>query len=395
MLHPHRHSQHPRVTDAATHALPWRKRAQAPGLRMKRAALIAACAATALGTCASAHAQSGVTIYGILDAGVTYFSNQGGKSNWSQSNGVDFPTTIGMVGREDLGGGLAAIFRLETAFKMNNGMSVEASQMFNKQALVGLQDRTLGTLQIGRLREFNVEMAQYVAAHGGIFGFHPGNWDQIVQSYLNNGVMYETPVWGGAQFGAMYAFGSKTTPVTNSGRAYGFKAAYANGPLQAMVTMQNINGTTINPGAIGLPYAFGQSTASSIASGIALQNLTSVVSDVSYRLGDLDLIGIYAYTRMQAHEAVEKLGTGEVGAVYHLSPAWSVGGAYSYSVGVGGRWHIFNLSTHYMLSKRTTLYLDGEFQRVTGAGQKAALLFSQASSTASQTAVTVGIKHAF
>ncbi len=386
MLHPH--SQFPR-------ALPWRQRAQVPGLRKKRAALLAACAATALGTCANAHAQSGVTIYGILDAGVTYFSNQGGAANWSQSNGVDFPTTIGMVGREDLGGGLAAIFRLETAFKMNNGMSLEASQMFNKQASVGLQDRTLGTVQIGRLHEFTVEMAQYVAAHGGIFGFHPGNYDQIVQSYLNNAVMYETPVWSGAQFGAMYAFGSSATPATNTGRAYGFKAAYANGPLQAMVTMQSINGTTINPGSIGLPYAFGQSTASTLSSGIALQNLTTVVSDVSYRLGDLDLIGVYSYTRMQAHDAVEKLGTGELEAVYHFSPAWSVGGGYTYSVGMGGRWHIYNLSTHYMLSKRTTLYLDGEFQHVTGAGQKAALLFSQPSSTTSQLAVTAGIKHTF
>lgn len=360
-----------------------------------RAALLGACAAAALCASPAVQAQSNVTIYGILDAGVTYFSNQGGKANWTQSNGVDFPTTVGMVGREDLGGGLAAIFRLETAFKMNNGTLTDSTTFFNKQAMVGLQDRSLGTVQIGRLREFTVEMAPYVAAHGGIFGFHPGNFDQIVQSYLNNAVSYETPLMGGLQFGTMYSFGATGTSVTNTGRAYGFKASYANGPLQALTVMQNINGITINPASIGLPSAFGLSAASTIASGIALQNLTTTSTAVRYAFGPLETIGTYSYTRMEARNIVERLQSGELEAVYQFTPAWSAGGGYTYSVGMGGRWHIYNLSTHYLLSKRTTLYVDVEFEHVTGAGQKAALLFSQASSTSNQTAVTAGIKHTF
>lgn len=34
-----------------------------------------------------AHAQSSVTLYGIVDAGITYTNNQGGASNIQQTSG--------------------------------------------------------------------------------------------------------------------------------------------------------------------------------------------------------------------------------------------------------------------------------------------------------------------
>lgn len=344
---------------------------------------------------ASAQAQSSVTMYGILDAGITYFSNIGGHSSVAQTNGVDFPSTVGFTGVEDLGGGNHAIFKLETAIKLTNGASAVPALAFNKQAFVGIENDTYGTVQLGRLRQFTVEMAPYVAAHGGIFGFHPGNYDQIVQSYFNNAASYESPIMHGVRFGAMYSFGSSTAPATNTGRAYGFRLAYQNGPFQTQAVMSNINGVTINPAAIGLPEAFGRSARSTIATGIALDNLTTASFDASYRFGPLQLIGLYSNTHMRAFDITERLQTGEAEAVYSISPALAVGGGYQYSVGMGGRWHVYNASVHYALSKRTLLYLDGEYQHVTGAGQKAALLYTSSASGSDQAAVTIGMRHSF
>src|SRR5579864_1666890 len=74
---------------------------------------------------ASAEAQSSVTLYGTLDAGLVYTNNQAGHSNWQQGSGSVSNTYFGLRGSEDLGGGLHAIFTLENGFNLNNGQDSE------------------------------------------------------------------------------------------------------------------------------------------------------------------------------------------------------------------------------------------------------------------------------
>jgi predicted porin len=71
---------------------------------------------------AVAHAQSSVTLYGRLDAGIEYMSGlpgnngTGSTSRWRQESG-DWGTSLwGLKGVEDLGGGNKAVFQLEGAF---------------------------------------------------------------------------------------------------------------------------------------------------------------------------------------------------------------------------------------------------------------------------------------
>jgi outer membrane protein OmpU len=348
-------------------------------------------------SCAS-NAQSNVTLYGVLDAGITYFSNLGGHSSWQQTNGVDLPSSWGLTGSEDLGAGNRAIFKMESAFKLNTGGiggNTTGSAFFTKESYVGLSNKDMGTIRLGRIRLYTVEVAPYVGANGMIFGFHPGNFDLVVQSFFNNTVAYDSPAFKGFQFGAMYSFGSSTAPVTNTGRAYGFRLQYNHGPFQAQATMENANGVTINPANNGLPSAFGRSAASTIATGIPLDNLTTTSSDISYKFGQLQVIGVYSYTRMKAFNVVEKLQTGEVEALYNITPSLIAGAGYDYSIGMGGRWHIFDANLKYSLSKTTLLYLDAAFERVSGAGQKAALLYLQPSSNEHQYAISVGIRKFF
>ncbi|OXH87878.1 porin, partial [Burkholderia multivorans] len=91
-----------------------------------------------------ASAQSSVTLYGIVDAGVTYRSNERvgtagaytGHSNVGLTTGNLSGSRWGIKGSEDLGGGLRALFVLENGFDITNGTSGQGGRQFGRQAFV-------------------------------------------------------------------------------------------------------------------------------------------------------------------------------------------------------------------------------------------------------------------
>ncbi len=96
----------------------------------------------------ASRAQSSVTLYGILDAGITYVSNTGGSHVFKFDDGVSYGNRIGFKGTEDLGGGLKAVFVLESGFRLGNGQLGFGGAQFGRQAYVGLQNNW-GTLSFG------------------------------------------------------------------------------------------------------------------------------------------------------------------------------------------------------------------------------------------------------
>ena len=84
----------------------------------------------------TAHAQSSVTLYGIVDAGLGYTSGQrvlqtkgaAGKpavysngSSYGFASGTWSGDRWGLKGNEDLGDGLSAVFQLENGFNIGTG----------------------------------------------------------------------------------------------------------------------------------------------------------------------------------------------------------------------------------------------------------------------------------
>ena len=94
------------------------------------------CALAALSVAGTAFAQSSVTIYGTMDAGIGYYRGEGVGSQLKLISGGNAQTKLGFRGREDLGGGTYAAFELESGFGADSGVGQASSA--NNQALVGV-----------------------------------------------------------------------------------------------------------------------------------------------------------------------------------------------------------------------------------------------------------------
>ena len=89
----------------------------------------------------AASAQSSITIYGIADAGIVAESGNPAGSVTKLTSGVSAGSRLGFRGTEDLGGGLAAIFALETGILLDTGGNAQGQVFANQNGLVfGRQD---------------------------------------------------------------------------------------------------------------------------------------------------------------------------------------------------------------------------------------------------------------
>ncbi|WP_309794413.1 porin [Caballeronia sp. LZ024] len=95
-------------------------------------------ATTICSSASAAHAQSSVTLYGILGSGaeyVTHASKQGSGTLLRLNTGNRINSRWGFTGKEDLGAGLRSIFTLESGFATNTGTLQQGGRLFCRQAL--------------------------------------------------------------------------------------------------------------------------------------------------------------------------------------------------------------------------------------------------------------------
>lgn len=235
----------------------------------------------------AAHAQSSVTLYGLIDAGITYTNNQGGHSAWQETSGSINGSRWGLRGTEDLGGGLKAIFTLENGFGINNGTLKQNGREFGRQAFVGLAHDGFGSLTLGRQYDSVVDYLGPLSLTGTQYGgtefAHPFDNDNLNNSFrINNAIKYQSVNYGGLKFGALYGFSNATNFANN--RAYSVGASYSylgfNVAAAYMQLNNNVNAPALaasDPGAVagdwtfaagrqrtwgaGLNYGFGPATA--------------------------------------------------------------------------------------------------------------------------------------
>ncbi|WP_159916133.1 porin [Pantoea sp. 18069] len=220
--------------------------------------------AAALGAASSASAQSSVTVFGVVDAAVSHFSNTSrdprgptpadplyqnrGEIRTSTSMLRHSGTTtsrLGFRGTEDLGGGLAASFWLEAPVTNDDGNA--AGLTFVRRSTVSLSG-PFGEIRLGRdytptfWNDSTFDPWAQIGA-GAALGLaagnsSPGNGFAANGNYArsSNSVGYFLPPKLGGIYGqAMYSFHESAVATSRAGRYVGGRLGYANGPLNIAV----------------------------------------------------------------------------------------------------------------------------------------------------------------
>ncbi|WP_206955481.1 porin [Trinickia acidisoli] len=374
----------------------------------------------------AAHAQSSVTLYGLIDAGVSYVNNAKTASGQSGSlvkydDGVAQGSRWGIKGSEDLGGGLKAIFTLENGFNSGNGTLSQNGREFGRQAFVGLSKDGAGSLTFGRQYSLSTDvLGSFTTGSNtvaGNYAFHINDIDQLTSSRIDNSVKFSSANFAGVTFGALYGFsnqagafagapstGSGATAVAGSARTYSFGANYAAGPVSVGAAYTDIR----YPGQqLGITTAI-----SNVSAPANIKELRTFGLGGRYLMGPAAFWALWTNTRL-----VQMPGTGpsalvfsayEAGAKYSFTPALTAGLGYTYmhlADAATGHFNQVDLSLDYALSKRTDVYVLGIYQKASGnngnvplqaqIGDSTSFFGPSGSGSQQQFATRVGIRHKF
>jgi predicted porin len=361
-----------------------------------------------------AHAQSSVTLYGIIDSGLVYINNQSGHSNLETITGQTNGSRWGVRGAEGLGGGMKAIFTLEDGFDSSNGKLLQGSREFGRMAFVGLSSATLGTVTMGRQRD---PMTLYIGAIAATsmwqwVGTHPGDFDNLNDNIRDdNSVKYLSPNFHGFQASGMFAPGGVPGNFA-SNRIYNFSLTYHQGPFAAAVAYDNVNNPsesafdgTVDPDAKGYTSPGKSPVFSGYVSARVLQIFGAAAS---YRIGAGKIGLVYTNTRFQditrttttPNTGTAAFNSFEINGRYQFTPAVLVGLSFDYTKARRAEYEQVDFGPDYALSKSTDLRLVGIWQHASGidsTGQSAVASIGSLgqSSTPTQIAVKFGIRHRF
>ena len=205
--------------------------------------LLALAALTAFAGAASA--QSSVTLFGIVDAGIARLS-AGGKSVTGMTNSGYNSSRLGFRGVEDMGGGLKAGFWIEGQLTNDDGNA--AGMNWQRRSTVSLMGG-FGEIRLGRDYTptfWNLTVYDPWGTNGigqaASIALLPGNQATAVRS--NNAISYFLPAMGGFQGQVMYAFGENVSGGAKTNNYLGFRFGYAAGPVSVHAAYGKVEGAT-------------------------------------------------------------------------------------------------------------------------------------------------------
>lgn len=363
---------------------------------------------------AGAFAQSSVTLFGSLDEGLNYTNNVGGKHAFQMAS-IDLVTSRwGLKGTEDLGGGLHALFDLESGFNMESGQAAYGGRLFGYQSYVGLASDSFGTLTVGRQFDTVADTIAPLTANGNWVGYlfsHPIDNDNTDATFhASNSVKYTSTAWNGLTGTATYGFSNQPGGFAQN-RMYGVGLKYTHDTLNVAAVYEDLS----HPGTTGNGALAADDT------GFVAGNQKIYGIGAGYGIGPATVNAVYTHVNLDDPSAsgyIGSLGTGtsslkfdniEANLQYNLTSALFVGGMYTYTrarfTGATGEssmhWNQVGLMAQYNLSKRTGVYAQAVYQKVSAGNTGTALDYAYipgsagVSSTTNQVVGRVAITHTF
>ena len=377
-----------------------------------------------------ASAATNVTLYGQIEVGYEDLFGQGEFSNGAVADVtglnpiqaavkkstlktaqgilghsvVQYPRRsdrFGIMGEEDLGNGVSAIFKLEANLKADNG-DTTTGQLFNRESTVGLKG-SFGEVKIGRAK------SQVELATGGLLGTH-GVTDvdlyAISSTRHSNGLFYEYKNSGftvGADVTTKGGgWGNDSEGTDGSKIGYGARLGYYGNGLLARIAYQNDGPVVASPVpsaigkkqhewagvlaynfyegqkiplAIGVSYAQGKGMAQGFFSATKLSSVDTVYAKKASTLGAI--VRTWFSPNDTAYVLYQKRkSTAESGET--LNNAWAIGLGYEHK-----------------LSKRTAVAIDTVYLKAKNVGVASPYGFVGFPVSAKAYGYSVGLSHSF
>ena len=351
----------------------------------------------------AAMAQSSVTLFGVVDAGVGRVS-AGGTSVTGVTNSGLASSRLGFRGEEDLGGGLKAGFWLEGGMSNDEGTGKGGGAEgpgfeFKRRSTISLMGG-FGEVRLGR--DLTPGYSKFISYDlfgqvgiGQFMGW--SDWNGNNQTTANNNndangirssnmISYYTPNFSGFTAGLGYGFDEKAdTTNSKKGRYVGGYVAYDNGPLSVALSYDESSALTLGSGATAVNGADrnrltlgGSYNLNVVKLNAILQQTKDDVPGGSERKVNAYMLGASA-----------PVGAGEVKLQYALYDQKAI----------DSKAHQISLGYVHNLSKRTAVYgtvayMDNKDASKLNLSAKG-LGTIDARAGDSQTGVQVGIRHSF
>ena len=230
--------------------------------------LLAATLAVLATVCSVEVRAQNVVLYGLVDASASRARVPGGAYEWQLNSGDMTQSFLGFRGNEDLGGGLHAVWKLESYVRVDSGAAGRFSTdtMWSRESNVGLSGE-FGTTLLGRnvTPLYNATIA--FNPFGESMGFSPsarqyfgnsgGGGAVLGDRTWSNSIAYTNSASDKPLRISVIANAEEESPGSlSTGRNYGGSLAYITGPFAATIAAEHIKNS-----GLALPAGFERQSA--------------------------------------------------------------------------------------------------------------------------------------